>query len=167
MALQFASTSRCIAVFLPWIQAWDASQLENMSEPGKSQEYSKGKHAGVWNLQKCNYNTPPLQPNQRWLCIHELNFLKPNLWSVSFKHIFMHRKLRQKVFHSQHFHNKLCLWYSSMPCQIQISFKIYCRILHYFPMSVSQSVCMSQAWHLSFSPLCKVLDHTNHIFSER
>merc|ERR1712032_1525971 len=28
-------------------------------------EYSKGKHAGVWNLQKCNYNTPPLQPNQR------------------------------------------------------------------------------------------------------
>ena len=33
----------------------------------KSQEYSKGKHAGVWNVQKCNYNTPPLQPNQRWL----------------------------------------------------------------------------------------------------
>jgi len=28
-------------------------------------EYSKGKTAGVWNLQKCNYNTPPLEPDQR------------------------------------------------------------------------------------------------------
>ena len=39
-----------------------------MTLPHKNvQEYSKGKHAGVWNVQKCNYNTPPLQPNQRWL----------------------------------------------------------------------------------------------------
>ena len=41
------------------------------------------------------------------------------------------------------------------------------RILLYFPMCVSVSVSQSQAWHLIISPLCKVLDHTNHIFSER
>ena len=34
-------------------------------------------------------------------------------------------------------------------------------------LSVSQSVCVSQTWHLIIPPLFKVLDHTNHIFSER